>query len=70
MMEQDSETKSLENLLDKLEEVLVKEIGTVDREGKSLWEYKFDVNDDWVDIRLQIPFPIDNIKVTRCTRPY
>ena len=70
MMEQDSETKSLENLLDKLEEVLVKEIGTVDREGKSLWEYKFDVNDDWVDIRLQVPFPVDNIKVMKCKRPF
>ena len=64
------ETKSLENLLDKLEEVLVKEIGTVDREGKSLWEYKFDVNDDWVDIRLQVPFPVDNIKVMKCKRPF
>ena len=70
MMEQDSETKSLENLLDKLEEVLVKEIGTVDREGKSLWEYKFDVNDDWVDIRLQVPYPIHNIKVMTCEKPF
>ena len=64
------ETKSLENLLDKLEEVLVKEIGTVDREGKSLWEYKFDVNDDWVDIRLQVPYPINNIKVMTCEKPF
>ena len=70
MMEQDSETKSLENLLDKLEEVLVKEIGTVDREGKSLWEYKFDVNDDWVDIRLSVPYPINNIKVMTCVKPF
>ena len=70
MMEQDSETKSLENLLDKLEEVLVKEIGTVDREGKSLWEYKFDINDDWVDIRLQVPYPINNIKVMTCEKPF
>ena len=70
MMKRVEEYKTLDILLEKLEEVLVKEIGTVDREGKSLWEYKFDVNDDWVDIRLQIPFPIDNIKVTRCTRPY
>lgn len=70
MMEQDSETKSLENLLDKLEEVLVKEIGTVDREGKSLWEYKFDVNDDWVDIRLSVPYPINNIKVMTCEKPF
>lgn len=64
------ETKSLENLLDKLEEVLVKEIGTVDREGKSLWEYKFDINDDWVDIRLQVPYPINNIKVMTCEKPF
>ena len=70
MMEQDSETKSLENLLDKLEEVLVKEIGTVDREGKSLWEYKFDVNDDWVNIRLSVPYPIKNIKVMTCEKPF
>lgn len=70
MTEQVEDYKTLDILLEKLEEVLVKEIGTVDREGKSLWEYKFDVNDDWVDIRLQVPFPIDNIKVTRCTRPY
>ena len=64
------ETKSLENLLDKLEEVLVKEIGTVDREGKSLWEYKFDINDDWVAIRLQVPYPINNIKVMTCEKPF
>ena len=70
MTEQVGDYKTLDILLEKLEEVLIKEIGTVDRKGKSLWEYKFDVNDDWVDIRLQIPFPIDNIKVTRCTRPY
>ena len=70
MMERDSETKSLENLLDKLEEVLVKEIGTVDREGKSLWEYKFDVNDDWVDIRLSVPYQINNIKVMTCEKPF
>ena len=65
-----NETESLENLLDKLEEVLVKEIGTVDREGKSLWEYKFDINDDWVDIRLQVPYPINNIKVMTCEKPF
>tara|TARA_B100001750_G_scaffold242760_1_gene256733 strand:- start:480 stop:680 length:201 start_codon:yes stop_codon:yes gene_type:complete len=64
------EYKTLDILLEKLEEVLVKEIGTVDREGKSLWEYKFDVNDDWVDIRLQVPFPVDNIKVMKCKRPF
>ena len=64
------ETKSLEHLLDKLEEVLVKEIGTVDREGKSLWEYKFDFNDDWVSIRLQLQYPINNIKVMTCEKPF
>ena len=70
MMKQVEEYKTLDILLEKLEEVLVKEIGTVDREGKSLWEYKFDVNDDWVDIRLQVPFPVDNIKVMKCKRPF
>ncbi len=70
MMKRVEEYKTLDILLEKLEEVLVKEIGTVDREGKSLWEYKFDVNDDWVDIRLQVPFPVDNIKVMKCKRPF
>ena len=70
MTEQVEDYKTLDILLEKLEEVLVKEIGTVDREGKSLWEYKFDVNDDWVDIRLQVPFPVDNIKVMKCKRPF
>ena len=70
MTEQVEDYKKLDILLEKLEEVLVKEIGTVDREGKSLWEYKFDVNDDWVDIRLQVPFPVDNIKVMKCKRPF
>ncbi len=69
-MKRVEEYKTLDILLEKLEEVLVKEIGTVDREGKSLWEYKFDVNDDWVDIRLQVPFPVDNIKVMKCKRPF
>ena len=70
MMKRVEEYKTLDILLEKLEEVLVKEIGTVDREGKSLWEYEFDVNDDWVDIRLQVPFPVDNIKVMKCKRPF
>ena len=70
MTEQVEDYKTLDILLEKLEEVLIKEIGTVDREGKSLWEYKFDVNDDWVDIRLQVPFPVDNIKVMKCKRPF
>ena len=70
MTEQVEDYKTLDILLEKLEEVLKKEIGTVDRKGKSLWEYKFDVNDDWVDIRLQVPFPVDNIKVMKCKRPF
>ena len=70
MTEQVEDYKTLDILLEKLEEVLVKEIGAVDPEGKSLWEYKFDVNDDWVDIRLQVPFPVDNIKVMKCKRPF
>ena len=70
MTEQVEDYKTLDILLEKLEEVLVKEIGTVDREGKSLWEYKFDVNDDWVDIRLSVPYPINNIKVMKCKRPF
>ena len=70
MMKRVEEYKTLDILLEKLEEVLVKEIGTVDREGKSLWEYKFDVNDDWVDIRLSVPYPIKNIKVMTCEKPF
>ena len=70
MTEQVEDYKTLDILLEKLEDVLIKEIGTVDRKGKSLWEYKFDVNDDWVDIRLQVPFPVDNIKVMKCKRPF
>ena len=70
MMKRVEEYKTLDILLEKLEEVLVKEIGTVDREGKSLWEYKFDVNDDWVDIRLSVPYPINNIKVMTCEKPF
>ena len=70
MTEQVEDYKTLDILLEKLEEVLVKEIGTVDREGKSLWEYKFDVNDDWVDIRLSVPYPINNIKVMTCEKPF
>ena len=54
----DSETPRLDHFLDKLDEVLIREIG----EG---WDYTFDIEDGWIHISLHCINPDENPKPLR-----